>query len=345
MTCAWWRASRDSARRSTTISVAELAARGVSADRRHDGVVRFELQRRRCARVALDPQLARVLLAADRSVRSGHDPDLDRRSGAAAAGDRAAGAARARGVPGARHAWRFRSARTASVPSAAKTERCARADGVVGVSQYVARLHSAVGRHRRDARADLAAGTGSRPGAGRLRERVRHAGESLRGEGHRDLPGAGGPHARDVRFAAVPTWGTNAARLRGAAGAAEHSAARSGGQHRRPAAPDARAAGAVAVGGGAVAHRGGGDAARRAGDRRATSAGSPKRRWACQYLLPVKPIVQYRPGVDEQMVPVAEVPAQDIGPWRGGARRPRTGNCTPGCRRNRAPRPLRTHGT
>ena len=34
------------------------------------------------------------------------------------------------------------------------------------------------------------------------------------------------------------------------------------------------------------------------------------------YLLPVNPIVKYRPAVDEQMVPVAEVPPQDIAPWR-----------------------------
>jgi surfactin synthase thioesterase subunit/glycosyltransferase involved in cell wall biosynthesis len=34
------------------------------------------------------------------------------------------------------------------------------------------------------------------------------------------------------------------------------------------------------------------------------------------YLLPVRPIEHYRPTLDEQMVPVAEVPEQDIAPWR-----------------------------
>jgi surfactin synthase thioesterase subunit len=34
------------------------------------------------------------------------------------------------------------------------------------------------------------------------------------------------------------------------------------------------------------------------------------------YLLPVTPIAGYQPKVDEQMVPVAQVPPQDIGPWR-----------------------------
>ena len=33
------------------------------------------------------------------------------------------------------------------------------------------------------------------------------------------------------------------------------------------------------------------------------------------YLLPVNPIRHYRPGLDENMVPLANVPEQDIGPW------------------------------
>jgi surfactin synthase thioesterase subunit/glycosyltransferase involved in cell wall biosynthesis len=33
------------------------------------------------------------------------------------------------------------------------------------------------------------------------------------------------------------------------------------------------------------------------------------------YVLPVNPILKYRPAVSEQMVPEAEVPAQDLGPW------------------------------
>ena len=34
------------------------------------------------------------------------------------------------------------------------------------------------------------------------------------------------------------------------------------------------------------------------------------------YLLPVNPITRYRTRLDERMVPEAEVPLQDIGPWR-----------------------------
>src|ERR1035438_10221635 len=33
-------------------------------------------------------------------------------------------------------------------------------------------------------------------------------------------------------------------------------------------------------------------------------------------LLPVRPIARYETRLDEQMAPVAEVPAQDIAPWR-----------------------------
>ena len=44
--------------------------------------------------------------------------------------------------------------------------------------------------------------------------------------------------------------------------------------------------------------------------------GIPEAKMGVPYLLPVTPISKYRPSLDEQMVPVAEVPPQDIGPWR-----------------------------
>jgi surfactin synthase thioesterase subunit/glycosyltransferase involved in cell wall biosynthesis len=44
--------------------------------------------------------------------------------------------------------------------------------------------------------------------------------------------------------------------------------------------------------------------------------GIPEAKMGVDYLLPVRPIVHYRPQLDEQMVPVADVPEQDIGPWR-----------------------------
>ncbi len=44
--------------------------------------------------------------------------------------------------------------------------------------------------------------------------------------------------------------------------------------------------------------------------------GIPEAKMGVPYLLPVNPITKYRPALDEQMVPVAEVPPQDVAPWR-----------------------------
>jgi len=43
--------------------------------------------------------------------------------------------------------------------------------------------------------------------------------------------------------------------------------------------------------------------------------GIPEAKLGVDYLLPVKPIARYQEHVDEQMVPIADVPEQDIGPW------------------------------
>jgi surfactin synthase thioesterase subunit/glycosyltransferase involved in cell wall biosynthesis len=44
--------------------------------------------------------------------------------------------------------------------------------------------------------------------------------------------------------------------------------------------------------------------------------GLPEAMMGVPYLLPVNPIASYQPRLDEQMVPVAEVPSQETGPWR-----------------------------
>jgi len=44
--------------------------------------------------------------------------------------------------------------------------------------------------------------------------------------------------------------------------------------------------------------------------------GIPEAKMGVPYLLPVTPITKYQPRLDEQMVPVAEVPLQDGAPWR-----------------------------
>ena len=48
----------------------------------------------------------------------------------------------------------------------------------------------------------------------------------------------------------------------------------------------------------------------------ANVGGIPEAKMGVPYLLPVNPIVRYQTQLDEQMVPVAEVPPQEIAPWR-----------------------------
>src|SRR4029079_4245226 len=43
--------------------------------------------------------------------------------------------------------------------------------------------------------------------------------------------------------------------------------------------------------------------------------GIPEAKMGVPYLLPVNPIVHYETRLDEQMVPIAKVPPQDITPW------------------------------
>jgi len=47
----------------------------------------------------------------------------------------------------------------------------------------------------------------------------------------------------------------------------------------------------------------------------ANVGGIPEAMMGVPYLLPVSPIEKYQPRLDEQMVPVAEVPPQDLTPW------------------------------
>jgi len=118
-----------------------------------------------------------------------------------------------------------------------------------------------------------------------------------------------------TRFAAVPTWGTNAADL---------AALRARGnitllepvddidallaRTRVLVVPSlwAEARSRIVV-----------EAMERAVPVMASAVGGiPEAKLGVPYLLPVTPIARYEAQVDEQMVPVAEVPQQEIGPWR-----------------------------
>ena len=51
------------------------------------------------------------------------------------------------------------------------------------------------------------------------------------------------------------------------------------------------------------------------------TGGIPEAKMGVEYLLPVRPIERYDTRVDEQMVPLAEVPPQDIAPWLAALQR------------------------
>ncbi len=53
----------------------------------------------------------------------------------------------------------------------------------------------------------------------------------------------------------------------------------------------------------------------------ANVGGIPEAKMGVPYLLPVRPIAKFQTRLDEQMVPVAEVPPQDIAPWREALQR------------------------
>ena len=119
----------------------------------------------------------------------------------------------------------------------------------------------------------------------------------------------------EVRFAAVPTWGTNEAD--------RHALARHSNIEMLPPADDidkilgrtrvllvpslwAEARSRIVV-----------EAMLRGIPVIAANVGGiPEAKLGVDYLLPVRPIEKYQERVDEQMVPVAEVPEQEIGPWR-----------------------------
>ncbi len=48
----------------------------------------------------------------------------------------------------------------------------------------------------------------------------------------------------------------------------------------------------------------------------ANTGGLPEAKMGVPYVLPVNPIVRYQPRLNQQMVPIADVPPQDIAPWR-----------------------------
>ena len=222
----WWRASRALAPRGTQPICDELAARAVTPESSAGGVVVF----RRAgveAHVVTDRPNLRAYFSAqiaafrpDVILASTDDPaqlllEVSVRSRSA------------HGLPGARAAG-FAVRSGLRLPQRGQNGRAA-ADRRGGGGEPVrGRLRPPVERHSGRIRADLAAGPAALSGAGPLRKRIRHAGESVRGEGYFHLSGISGSHARStVRGRA--NVGHDADRSRGASQPSQYHAARSGG--------------------------------------------------------------------------------------------------------------------
>jgi surfactin synthase thioesterase subunit/glycosyltransferase involved in cell wall biosynthesis len=204
-------------------------------------------------------------------------------------------------------------------PSTSKTDTLRRADAVVGVSIYVARyIRRWSGIEAVHVPISLM-DPGPAPALGRLENEFVTLVNPCAVKGISILLALAGLMPQ-VRFAAVPTWGTNAtdrallearpnivvldpvdriddllARTRVLLVPSLWAEARS------RIVVEAMLRGVPVLG--------------------ANVGGIPEAMLGCDYLLPVRPIEHYRPALDEQMVPVAEVPPQDIGPWHAALAR------------------------
>ncbi len=294
--------------------LSDLAIRGVTAKTEDGGVVRFELNGVDVCTVAREPAI--------RAYFSGHiatfNPDVIVTSTddpGQILFDLAIKAPRARVVYLVRATIAVPFGPDSSAPNAAKAEMLCHADGVVGVSQYVANYCREHGNLE-----------------------AIHVPISLLepGLGYPDLGRFDSPYVTfvnpcavkgisiflaladrmpHVRFAAVPTWGTNA----------EDSVELLKRQNVEVLPPVdnidellaqtrvllvpsvwAEARSRIVV-----------EAMSRSVPVISSDAGGlPEAHMGVEYVIPVKTIRHYKPLVDVNMVPVAEVPQQEIEPWQ-----------------------------
>jgi surfactin synthase thioesterase subunit/glycosyltransferase involved in cell wall biosynthesis len=201
-----------------------------------------------------------------------------------------------------------------STPSAQRAEILRRCDGVVGVSEYVARYMSRWSRIPAIHLPISLLEPGEYPNLAAfenpfvtLVNPCAVKGISIFLELARRLPA--------VRFAAVPTWGTNTADLAALRERPNIAILQPVDnideilrQTRILLVPSvwAEARSRIVV-----------EAMARGVPVIASDIGGiPEAKLGVPYLIPVNPIVRYKPAVDENMAPVPEVPEQNIGPWQ-----------------------------
>jgi glycosyltransferase involved in cell wall biosynthesis len=295
--------------------LAELGARGVSIEAAQGSSVDFRLNGVQVHVLARDP-LLRAYFAAQ--VR-GFDPDVLLASTDDPAHlmlDTALRAPRARVVYLVRATIALPFGPDSSFPSAARTADLRRADGVVAVSEYVARYAREWGGMEAMHLPISLLEPGEFPCVGHFENRFVTMVNPCAVKGISIFLGLA-ERLRGVEFAAVPTWGTTAADLASLRKLPNisilppvddiHEVMR---QTRVALVPSlwAEARSRIIL-----------EAMARGIPVMASGVGGlAEAMLGVDYLLPVKPVVRYHARLDELMVPLAEIPDQDVTPWLAG---------------------------